>query len=153
MKSNEELIKYFSELLPDAQIQEGKQFVEITTGLDKWHKTAKTLAGCELKFDFLVNITAVDYLPKFMVVCHLTSTTTRDFIVLKTFIEDRENPVIDSLYDIWPTAEFQEREIFDMFGIKFNNHPDLRRLFLEDDYGYPLRKDFKDEINMIELKN
>ncbi len=153
MKSNEELIKYFSELLPDAQIQEGKQFVEITVDLDKWHKTAETLAGCELKFDFLVNITAVDYLPKFMVVCHLTSTTTRDFIVLKTYIEDRENPVIDSLYDIWPTAEFQEREIFDMFGIKFNNHPDLRRLFLEDDYGYPLRKDFKDEINMIELKN
>ncbi len=153
MKSNEELVKYFTDLLPHAQVSEGKQYVEIVVDLDKWHETAKTLAECELKFDFMVDITAVDYIPKFMIVCHLTSTTTRDFIVLKTYIEDRDNPTIDTLSDIWPTAEFQEREIYDLFGIRFNNHPDLRRLFLEDDYGYPLRKDFRDDINMIELKN
>ncbi len=153
MKSKEELIKYLSQLLPDAQVGEGTQYVEVVVDKEKWHDTAKTLAECDLKFDFLVNITAVDYMPKFMVIYHLTSTTTRDFIVVKTFIEDRDNPVVDTLSDIWPTAEFQEREIYDLFGIKFNNHPDLRRLFLEDDYGHPLRKDFRDDINMIELKN
>jgi NADH:ubiquinone oxidoreductase subunit C len=69
-------------------------------------------------------------------------------LVVKTKLESRE-PVVDSVSDIWKTAEFHEREIFDLFGIRFLNHPDLRRLFLEDDYGFPLRKDFSDESRMI----
>ena len=70
--------------------------------------------------------------------------------MVKVLLTDRENPTIDSLTALYPTAEYFEREIFDLFGIRFNNHPNLKRLFLEDDYGYPLRKDFRDEINIIE---
>jgi NADH:ubiquinone oxidoreductase subunit C len=69
---------------------------------------------------------------------------------LKVKIADRENPEIDSLSGVYPTCEFFEREVFDLFGIKYKNHPNLKRLFLEDDYGFPLRKDFRDEVNMIE---
>jgi NADH:ubiquinone oxidoreductase subunit C len=57
---------------------------------------------------------------------------------------------LDSVTDIWPTAEFHEREIYDLLGIKFNNHPDLRRLFLDETWGFPLRKDFKDDIHVVE---
>jgi NADH:ubiquinone oxidoreductase subunit C len=65
---------------------------------------------------------------------------------------DRTQPVIETVSDIWRTAEFHEREVFEMFGVQFSNHPDLRKLILEEDFkGYPLRKDFEDPINMIKL--
>ena len=84
------------------------------------------------------------------VVYHLESTALRHSIVIKTQTADRENPVIDSVYDIWATAEFHEREVFDFFGIEFTNHPNLKRLFLTDDWdGFPLRKDYEDNINMV----
>jgi NADH-quinone oxidoreductase subunit C len=61
----------------------------------------------------------------------------------------RDNPNLDSVCDIWKAAEFLEREIYDLLGIKFNNHPDLRRLFLDSSWGFPLRKDYKDDINIV----
>jgi len=65
---------------------------------------------------------------------------------------DRNNAEIETVTDIWRTAEFHEREVYDLFGVRFLNHPDLRRLILTDDFeGYPLRKDFEDPINMIKL--
>jgi NADH:ubiquinone oxidoreductase subunit C len=82
----------------------------------------------------------------------LESTTHRHIVVVKVATENREEPVFDSVYDIWATAEFHEREVFDFFGIRFNNHPNLKRLFLTEDWiGYPLRKDYEDETNMILL--
>ena len=61
-------------------------------------------------------------------------------------------PVIETVCDIWRTAEFHEREVFELFGVDFKNHPDLRKLILPDDWvGYPLRKDYDDPINMIKL--
>ena len=87
-----------------------------------------------------------------MVVYHLESTKQGHTIVLKVKTEDRQNPVFDTVCDIWRTAEFHEREIFDLLGIRFNNHPDLRRLFLDENWvGYPLRKDYQDEVNIVEL--
>ena len=87
-----------------------------------------------------------------MVVYHLESTVHGHKMVLKVKISDRENPAVDTVSDIWKTAEFHEREVYDLFGIKFNNHPDLRRILLEEDWeGYPLRKDYKDEVNIVEL--
>ena len=122
--------------------------------LDKWHETAQKLRSNDnTPFDYLISLTAVDFVTKFLVVYHLESTSTHDFVVVKTYLEERDKPVIDTLSDIWVTTEFHEREVFDLFGIRFNNHPDLRRLFLEEGYGFPLRKDFKDEINIIELLN
>ena len=65
---------------------------------------------------------------------------------------DRVNPEIETVCDIWRTAEFHEREAYDLLGIKFLNHPDLRRLFMTDDWnGWPLRKDYEDPVNMIKL--
>jgi NADH:ubiquinone oxidoreductase subunit C len=84
-----------------------------------------------------------------MMVYHLNSTIYKHTAVVKTRINDREKPVVDTLSDIWKTAEFHEREVFDLFGISFMNHPDMQRLFLDDGYGFPLRKDFTDESRMI----
>jgi NADH:ubiquinone oxidoreductase subunit C len=84
-------------------------------------------------------------------VYHLTSTTHRHNIVVKANL-DRTNPEIETVSDIWRTAEFHEREVYELFGVRFLNHPDLRRLILTDDFeGWPLRKDFEDSVNMIKL--
>ena len=87
----------------------------------------------------------------FFVVYHLTSRQHKHTLVIKAKIEDRDHAVIDTVSDLWKTANFHEREIYDLFGVKFTNHPDLRRIFLDDDWvGHPLRKDYTDE-NMISL--
>ena len=84
------------------------------------------------------------------VIYHLESTTFRHSIVVKVKTSDRENPTMDSVSDIWYTAELHEMEVYDFFGIKFNNHPNLKRLFLPLEWqGWPLRKDYVDEENMI----
>ncbi len=154
MKNKEDLKAFLAELLPFAQVQEGKQFVEMVVPAEKWHETAEKLRNNDtLPFDYLISFTAVDYLSRFTVVYHLESTGTHNLVVVKTDVENRENPEIDTVSDVWVTAEFHEREVFDLFGIRFHGHPDLRRLFLEDDYGFPLRKDFKDEVNIIQLPN
>ena len=112
--------------------------------------TEKLKTDKQTAFDYLISHTAVDFNTHFMAVYHLTSTQNHHLLVVKVKIEERENPEIDSLASVYPTSEFFEREVFDLFGIRYKNHPNLKRLFLEDDYGYPLRKDFKDEVNMIE---
>ncbi len=84
-----------------------------------------------------------------VLVYHLRSTKHDHIIVLKTRTSDRETPIFDSVSDIWKTAEFHEREVFDLLGIKFKNHPDLRRLFLDSSWGFPLRKDYVDDINIV----
>jgi NADH:ubiquinone oxidoreductase subunit C len=84
-------------------------------------------------------------------VYHLSSTEHRQTIVIKANL-DRANPEIKTVSDIWRTAEFHEREVYELFGVKFIDHPDLRRLILTDDFeGFPLRKDFEDPVNMIRL--
>lgn len=143
------LKQYVSLLSPEVIITDGKQYPEVTVPEINYHDFClKLKSGDNLKFDYLISLTGVDWNDHFMIVCHLTSTTLRHTLVVKTRI-DRLDPVADSLFDVWKTAEFHEREVFDLFGIKFRNHPDLRRLFLEDDYGFPLRKDFTDENRMI----
>jgi NADH/F420H2 dehydrogenase subunit C len=150
----EQLLEKINQLLPEAQIIDTAQFPEVIVPGGKLHSFSKLLKDDEsLKFDFLFCLTGVDWPDKLSVVYHLTSTEFSHSIVLKVFTEDRENATIDSVSDIWRTAEFHEREVFDLFGIHFNNHPDLRRLFLDDEWlGYPLRKDFVDDINMIEFR-
>jgi len=137
-------------LIPEAQFPANPQYTEILVPAEKLVAVCSELkALSDLHFDYLISLTAVDWKDHFMVVYHLTSTVHRHTLVLKVRIDDRENPQTDTVSGIWKTAEFHEREVFDLFGIRFRNHPDLRRLFLEDDYGYPLRKDFADESRMI----
>ena len=97
----------------------------------------------DLKLDYLNYITAVDYYSYFEVVYQLTSTVHNHSIVLKIRCYDRENPSVPSLTSLWQGADFQEREIYDLMGISFQGHPNLKRIFLWDGFqGHPLRKDY-----------
>jgi NADH-quinone oxidoreductase subunit C len=151
MLNKEEISKIISEHVPEAIFPEGTQLLEVIVPAERIFSLAERLKSDPLlAFDYLISQTAVDFISKMTVVYHLESVQFRHLIVLKSELSDRENPAIDSLTSLYPTAEYFEREIFDLFGIRFNNHPNMKRLFLEDDYGYPLRKDFRDEVNIIE---
>lgn len=96
-----------------------------------------------LEFDYIDNLTAVDYLDYFEVVYHLVSLQHNHSLVLKTRLHDRENPVVPSVTNIWAGADFQEREVWDLFGIRFEGHPNLKRILLWEGFeGHPLRRDF-----------
>jgi NADH-quinone oxidoreductase subunit C len=98
-----------------------------------------------LLFDVLVDITAVDYMerkPRFSVVYHLLSLPFNRRLRLKVPVEEG-NPVLDSLTPLWGSANWLEREVWDMFGIRFSGHPDLKRILMYDEFeGHPLRKDY-----------
>jgi NADH-quinone oxidoreductase subunit C len=134
----------------DLEIIEGKQFTEVNVPPAKLHQLARQLRDSpEALFDFLFCLSGVDYGQDLGVVYHLRSTIHNHSVVLKTRTSDRVDPHLDSVADIWKTADFHEREVFDLLGIKFNNHPDLRRLFLDNSWGFPLRKDYVDDINIV----
>lgn len=96
----------------------------------------------ELGFDYLADITAVDWKDRIEVIYQLTALSSNIRIALRVSL-DRDNPKVESLVSIWKGAELQEREAYDLMGVIFNNHPDLRRILLPDDWeGYPLRKDY-----------
>lgn len=97
-----------------------------------------------LQMNYLSCLSGVDYNNgTFGVVYHLNSTILKHGIVLKVVVP-RDNPRVQSVSSVWRTAEWHEREAYDMFGILFDEHPDLRRILLPDDWdGYPLRKDYK----------
>ncbi len=97
----------------------------------------------EFDFDYLNYITAVDYYDYFEVVYQLTSMTHNHSLVLKTRCYDRDNPAIPSVVKLWQGADFQEREIYDLMGISFQGHPNLKRIFLWEGFeGHPLRRDY-----------
>ena len=131
--------------------EEGSQFLNIIVQPEHFYSLMTQLRNNEqTQFDYLFCLSCVDWGEELGVVYHLESTIHRHNIVVKVKTKDRETPNLDSVYDIWATAEFHEREVFDFFGIKFNSHPNLKRLFLTEDWdGYPLRKDYVDEINMV----
>lgn len=150
--SKEELKQKITEMLPDAVFDETSEFLNVIvepSALSEFMKKIRYDAQCD--FDYLFNLSCVDWKDHFMMVYHLFSKSLKHTLVVKSKISNREKPEIASICSIWQTAELQEREVFDLFGIHFTNHPDLRRLFMEEDWkGFPLRKDYVDE-NMIEL--
>lgn len=99
--------------------------------------------------DFLVNLTGVDWQEDGLgVVYQLESTVTHKQVCLKTATTDRENPLLPSVSDLWDVANIYEREVFDFYGIRFTGHPDMRRVFMREDWvGYPFRKDDETEKN------
>lgn len=114
-----------------------------------------------LYFDFLASVSSIDHYPeqKFTIVYHLTSIPYQKTLCLKVDMNnDRDSrflPEIPSVSAIWRTAEWHEREVFDLMGIFFTDHPDLRRILLPDDWkGFPLRKDYEDpeEYHGIPIK-
>ncbi len=103
-------------------------------------------------FDFLFCLTCIDWKTHLTMVYHLSSTTYRHNIVIKVDL-NHQLPEIESVTSIWRTSDFHEREVYELFGVNFLNHPDLRLLILPDGWEgkNPLRKDFEDPINMIKL--
>ncbi len=105
-----------------------------------------------LAFDMLMDHTAVDCIAeqRFELIYHLYSTSHGHALTVTAYVP-RQSPVAPTLSRVWPTAEWQEREVYDLMGVLYDEHPDLRRLFLEDDWkGFPLRKDYQD-TDMLEL--
>lgn len=150
---NAQLKEMVSGIVPEATFEENKQFLMVTVSPEKLHSLLKTLKERpDAYFDNLFCITGVDIENKLMVVYHLESTTLKHQIVLKTGTLDRERTELDSIVDLFAGAELHENEIFDLFGIVFKGHPNLRRMFMPDDWkGFPLRKDYVDEVNIIDL--
>lgn len=149
--NNEELKQVISQIDSDAVIKDGPQYLEVTLPAAKFHDTCVQLkSNADTAFDYLFCLTGLDYPTYFEVVYHLDSTVHQHVIVIKARTESRENPNVDSVGDIWPTAWMHEREVHDLLGVSFNNNPDMRRLFLEDGWGFPLRKDYVDPIRIVE---
>ena len=150
--TTEQLKTCLLELYPSLTPEEGGEWLNVQVPLEEWILLAETLRfSKDFYFDYLFCLTCVDWKTHLTMVYHLTSTHHRHTLVVKVNL-DRTAPEIETLCGLWKTAEFHEREVFELFGVNFLNHPDLRHLILPDDWeGYPLRKDYEDPINLIKL--
>lgn len=117
---------------------------------DVWVTAESVLDVCsflkddtDLKLDYLVSITAVDYIEHFEVLYHLVSMTHNHGAVVRTRCWGREEPSVPSVTSLWQGADFQEREVYDLMGVRFTGHANLKRLLLWEGYpGHPQRKDY-----------
>ena len=141
--------KRIEETFPGActKVAEWRGDVAVTVNRASLHDVAQFLRDDPaLRFDYIVHVSSVDWPDdeeRFEVVYEVYSVRTRQRIRLKARVPESDC-IVDSLTDIWKGADFMEREVYDMMGIRFRNHPDLRRILMPDEYdeGYPLRKDF-----------
>jgi NADH-quinone oxidoreductase subunit C len=150
---NEELKTKITELLAAATFDETGEWLNINIDSKDWLPFAQQLRSDEtFHFDYLFCLTCIDWKTNLTMVYHLTSTKFRHNIVIKSVL-NRDTPEIESVSGIWKTAVFHEREVYEMFGVNFLNHPDLRLLILPDGWEgkNPMRKDFEDAVNMIKL--
>lgn len=151
--TNDELRTKIIEMLPGATLEEAGEWPGINIESNEWLSFAQRLRNDQsLFFDYLFCITCIDWKTHLTMVYHLTSTKYRHTLVVKSKL-DRDNPEINSVSNLWKTAEFHEREVYEMFGVNFLNHPDLRLLILPDGWEgkKPMLKDFEDPVNMIKL--
>jgi NADH-quinone oxidoreductase subunit C len=140
--SAKEIVSLLSEKFPGAIEAAGTDSVLVKSeSLLAVAEYLKTADG--LKFEYLNYVTAVDYYSYFEVVYQMTSLENNRSIVLKTRCYTRDNPTVPSVTGLWQGADFQEREVYDLMGIVFEGHPNLKRILLWQGFdGYPLRKDF-----------
>lgn len=144
-----QLAARIEETFPGAFVKaaEWRGDVAVTVKREALHDVARFLRDDpSLLFDYIVHVSSVDWPDdeeRFEVVYEVYSIRTRRRIRLKTRVPESDC-IVDSLTDVWKGADFMEREVYDMMGIRFRNHPDLRRILMPDEYeeGYPLRKDF-----------
>ncbi|MBD5203793.1 MAG: NADH-quinone oxidoreductase subunit D [Bacteroidales bacterium] len=142
-------------LCPSATFEEGDCLL-VNVPEPDWFALAKELKdNRELDFDVLSAVVGMDWNDSLGVVYYFTSTSHKwDMLAVKVAVADRKNPMIHSVASLWKVANFQEREVYDFYGIKFINHPDMRRFFLRNDWkGHPLRKDYDSnpELNPVPL--
>ncbi len=137
--------------MPDAVVSSHAQHGDVTALL-KRERLADAMRllrdDAESAFDMLSDVCAVDYLgeePRFEVVYHLYSLARNQRLRVKVRVPEAD-PVVDSLVGLWASANWMEREVWDLYGIRFRHHPDLRRILLYDEFqGHPLRKDYPKE--------
>jgi NADH-quinone oxidoreductase subunit C len=149
----EELKTKITELLATATFDETGEWLNISVEPKDWLTLAQQLRYEKtLQFDYLFCLTCIDWKTNLTMVYHLSSTVFRHNIVVRSVLNNVD-PEIESVSHIWKTAEFHEREVYEMFGANILNHPDLRLLILPDGWEgkNPMRKDFEDPINMIKL--
>jgi len=143
--TNEEILDRLQLAFPSAvtRVTEGVKDFTIAVASERLAEIASFLRD-ELGFDYLSGVTSVDREERFEVVYYLYSMARqRGPLVLKVYLPDKEDPHLPSVTSVWRGAELQEREVYDLMGIRFDGHPDLRRMFLWEGFpGYPLRKDF-----------
>ncbi len=140
--NNNSLENLLNKAIPNLQFSKWADFLAIELNAEDLFAVCKKIKeNNELSINMLVCATAVDKISDIELIYHLRSTQTRQEFIIKT---KPINNKIDSLYSLWESAILFEMEIFDMFGIEFNGHSDLRRLFMPDDWeGFPLRKEYK----------
>jgi NADH-quinone oxidoreductase subunit C len=130
-----------AEALTDAKFD----FNELTLTIAPEQIRAACVTLKEAGYNFFEDLTAVDWFPaspRFQLSYHLLSFSMKDRIRLRVMLEDAD-PAVESITQVWAGADYYEREVFDLFGIRFEEHPNLRRIMMPDDWqGYPLRKDY-----------
>lgn len=159
------------QLLSDLQVSLGDKITKHVVALGEITiecKVADYLAVCQilrddatLKFEQLIDLSGLDFQAygdgaydgmRYAVVCHLLSVSLNHRVRLRVFAQDEDFPILPTLVDMWSVANWYEREAFDMFGIMFENHPDLRRLLTDYGFvGHPFRKDFP-MIGNVEMR-
>lgn len=136
---------------PEAVFEENEVALAVVSDA-KWHTVAETLK--KAGYDWLACVVGEDWGDALGCTYYIKSTSDYSMVSVKVTTTDRENPMLHSVYDVWEIARLEEREVYDFYGIKFINHPDMRRLYLRNDWvGFPLRKDYDEnpEINPIRL--
>jgi NADH-quinone oxidoreductase subunit C len=135
------ILAWKPEALTDAKFDRDELTLTIATS--EIRAAARTVQAAG--YNFFEDMTAVDWhpsSPRFQLSYHILSYTLNERIRLRVLLED-DSPSIESITPVWPSANFYEREVFDLFGIEFDGHPNLRRILMPDDWqGHPLRKDY-----------
>jgi NADH-quinone oxidoreductase subunit C len=135
------ILAWKPEALEDAKFDHGE--LTLTIASDKIRSAAATVQAAG--YNFFEDVTAVDWFPsspRFQLSYHIVSHPYKERIRLRVLV-DGEAPSVESITSVWPSANFYEREVFDLFGIRFEGHPDLRRIMMPDEWqGHPLRKDY-----------
>lgn len=153
MADKEFLKSHLGSLFPAATFDDATEWLTVAIEQTDWLHMASILRADEqLHFDYLFCITCVDWKTHLSMHYHFRSLQLTHNIVVKINL-NRDNPEVATVSHIWRTAEFNEREAYEMFGVHFSGHPDLRLLILPDGWEgrNPMRKDFEDPINLIRL--
>ena len=140
--SSEEVAAKLEQQLPGSVVEKSENTVLVKN--EALHEAASFLKDAPgMDFDYLANMTAVDYYDYFEVVYHLVSIQHNHGLVLKTRCYGRDNPTVPSVASLWKSADYQEREAYDLMGIRFDGHPNMKRIVLWEGFeGHPLGKDY-----------
>lgn len=140
--SGEDAAKRINEAIPGAAVDYNQ--TDVWVAPENILEAARLLKDDEsLDFSFLNAVTAVDYVEYFEMIYHLLSLRRNSSLVVKSRVPGRENLEVSSVYEVWKGADLQEREVWDLMGIRFEGHPNMKRILLWEGFpGHPLRKDF-----------